>query len=64
MNKLSNEQRTQVLNALVEGNSLRSISRMLNVHRTTIMNLLKETGKKAQEILDSQLFSSITFLSL
>lgn len=55
MNKLSIEQQKQILNALVEGNSLRSISRMLNIHRTTIMNLLEEAGKKAQNILDSEL---------
>ncbi len=55
MNKLSQEKQIQILSALVEGNSLRSISRMLNIHRTTIMNLLEEAGKKAQEILDSQL---------
>ena len=35
MNKLSTEERKQVVAALVEGNSLRSTTRMTGVHRTT-----------------------------
>lgn len=55
MSKLSSDKQIQILSALVEGNSLRSVSRMLNIHRTTIMNVLEEAGKKAQNILDSEL---------
>ncbi|MGI8605370.1 MAG: IS1 family transposase [Verrucomicrobiales bacterium] len=44
MNKLSTEERTRVVAALVEGNSLRAITRMTGVHRTTIMKLLVDLG--------------------
>jgi IS1 family transposase len=45
MNKLSTEERTQVVAALVEGNSLRAITRMTGVHRTTVMKLLADLGR-------------------
>src|SRR5688572_12337294 len=45
MNKLNNEQRKQVVAALVEGNSLRAVTRMTGVHRTTIMKLLCDLGR-------------------
>jgi IS1 family transposase len=44
MNKLSIEKQVQVVAALVEGNSLRSVTRMTGVHRTTVMKLLVELG--------------------
>jgi len=44
MNKLTTQKRKQVVAALVEGNSLRSIVRMTGVHRTTIQNLLVQLG--------------------
>jgi IS1 family transposase len=44
MNKLSTEKQIQVVAALVEGNSLRSIVRMTGVHRTTIQDLLVKLG--------------------
>lgn len=44
MNKLSTEERMRVVAALVEGNSLRSVTRMTGVHRTTIMKLLADLG--------------------
>jgi IS1 family transposase len=44
MNKLSIEDRRRVVAALVEGNSLRSITRMTGIHRTTIMKLLADLG--------------------
>lgn len=44
MNKLSTEKRVQVVAALVEGNSLRSVVRMTGIHRTTIQNMLVEIG--------------------
>ena len=45
MNKLSNESQVRVVAALVEGNSLLSISRMTGIHRSTILNLLADLGK-------------------
>lgn len=44
MNKLSTAERTRVVAALVEGNSLRAVTRMTGIHRTTIMKLLADLG--------------------
>ena len=44
MNKLSTEERKRVVAALVEGNSLRAVTRMTGVHRTTIMKLQCDLG--------------------
>jgi IS1 family transposase len=44
MNTLSRDQQTAVVRALVEGNSLRSISRMTGVARATISALLRDLG--------------------
>jgi IS1 family transposase len=52
MNKLSIEERKQVVAALVEGNSLRSITRMTGVHRTTVMNLLCDLGRACSDYQD------------
>ncbi|MCH7965090.1 MAG: IS1 family transposase [Bacteroidetes bacterium] len=54
MNQLPIEKKIQVLNALVEGNSIRSIVRMLDVHKTTILRILNEVGELASEILDRE----------
>jgi hypothetical protein len=40
MNRLSSEQRVRVIAALVEGNSIRSTSRMTGVARNTVTTLL------------------------
>lgn len=55
MNKLSIEKQTLILQSLCEGNSIRSIERITNTHRDTIMRLLVVAGNKAQEIMDNQL---------
>lgn len=44
MNRLSTPKRIQVVAALVEGNSLRSVTRLTGVHRTTVQNLLVNLG--------------------
>lgn len=44
MNKLDRAKQIQIVAALVEGNSLRSVVRMTGVHRTTIQHLLVELG--------------------
>jgi IS1 family transposase len=49
MNKLSTEERKAVVAALVEGNSLRAVTRMTGVHRTTIMKLLCDLGRACSE---------------
>jgi IS1 family transposase len=58
MNKLSIEKQTLILQSLCEGNSIRSIERITDTHRDTIMRLLVTAGNKAQEIMDS------TFINL
>jgi len=54
-NHLPIEKKILVLSSLVEGNSIRSIERMTNVNRNTIMSLLVSTGAQAQEILDREM---------
>ena len=44
MNKLSIEQRAQILTMLVEGNSMRSVSRIANVSINTVTKLLVDAG--------------------
>ena len=45
MNKLSTEKRIQILNMLVEGSGLRSISRIMNVSINTVTKLLLDAGR-------------------
>lgn len=59
MNQLSTEERTKVVAALVEGNSLRSITRMTGVHRTTVMKLLADLGR-ACSIYQDRVFRGLT----
>tara|TARA_B100000315_G_C14565431_1_gene582677 strand:- start:312 stop:1136 length:825 start_codon:yes stop_codon:yes gene_type:complete len=54
MNILKMEKKKQVLNALVEGCSTRSISRMSDIDRGTVLRVLVEAGNKCQIIMDSQ----------
>jgi len=49
MNKLTPTKRAAVLSCLVEGNSIRSTSRLTGVANGTILRLLVETGKVAAE---------------
>lgn len=55
VNVLKQEKKIQVLNALIEGCSIRSIERMTGVHRDTIMRLGLEVGEKCQRVLDQKL---------
>lgn len=52
MNQLSTEKRVAILSALVEGNSLRSTSRMIGVSINTVTKLLVEAGKTAAKYQD------------
>jgi IS1 family transposase len=52
MNKLSNDERRQVVAALVEGNSIRSTSRMTGVARNTITKLLVDLGSACMRYHD------------
>jgi IS1 family transposase len=49
MNKLPTEKRAQIIRMLVEGNSLRSTSRMADVSINTVVKLLIDTGKACQQ---------------
>jgi IS1 family transposase len=49
MNKLQIEKKVQVINLLVEGNSLRATTRITGISRTTILKLLVEVGKACQQ---------------
>ena len=52
MNKLSTEERTRIVAALVEGNSMRAVSRMTGIARNTINKLLVDLGGACSEYQD------------
>ena len=49
MNRLPIEKQTQIIGMLVEGNSLRSISRLANVSINTVTKLLVDLGTACQK---------------
>lgn len=55
MNRLSMDRRTQIINCLVEGNSIRSTERMTDTHRDTIMRLLVQVGDGCQAIMNEEM---------
>ncbi|MFL5342127.1 MAG: transposase [Gemmataceae bacterium] len=55
MRTLSREQQLSVLSLLVEGNSLRSITRLTGIHRTSIMRLMSRVGAQLREFLDQRM---------
>lgn len=55
MNRLPIGRRAQIINCLVEGNSIRSTERMTNVHRDTVMRLLVEVGNGCATIMDQEM---------
>lgn len=55
MNRLSLSRRTQIIGALVEGNSIRSIERMTETHRDTIMRLMVEVGTGCEKIMSNEM---------
>jgi IS1 family transposase len=55
MNKLDNAMRARVVAALVEGNSIRAISRMTDVARNTVSKLLVDLGVACSEYLNKSL---------
>ena len=54
MNKLPRSTRTQILHMLVEGSSMRSISRITGVSINTVTKLLVDAGKACAEYHDKQ----------
>lgn len=55
MNVVPKERQIQVLSALVEGNSIRSVERMTGTHRDTIMRLLLRAGEGCARLLDEKM---------
>jgi IS1 family transposase len=54
-NILSKEKQIAVISALAEGNSIRSIERMTEIHRDTIMRLGVRVGERCHQILDQKM---------
>jgi hypothetical protein len=55
MNKLSTAKRVQILSALVEGNSLRSTTRMVGCSINTVTKLLVDLGHACAKYQDKAL---------
>lgn len=55
MNTLSNGLKTTAIQALIEGNSIRSTERMTGIHRDTIMRLLVRTGEECQRFMSDRI---------
>jgi IS1 family transposase len=55
MNRTPLARRTQVISALVEGNSIRSAERMTDTHRDTIMRLLVQVGAGCEKLMDERM---------
>lgn len=55
MNRVPAARRTQIINWLVEGNSIRSTERMTDTHRDTICRLLVEVGTGCAKLMDEQM---------
>lgn len=55
MNVLPLEKKIAVISALVEGNSIRSVSRITGVDRNTINSLLLRTGDRCAQIMDAHM---------
>jgi IS1 family transposase len=55
VNVLKHEKKLAVLSALVEGNSVRAVSRMTGVHKTTILRLIIDTGEWCEKVMDERM---------
>src|SRR5436190_23980856 len=55
MNRTPLARRTQIINCLVEGNSIRSTERMTDTHRDTIMRLLVKVGTGCAALANDQM---------
>jgi hypothetical protein len=55
MNRVPLGRRAQIINCLVEGNSIRSTERMTGTHRDTICRLLVEVGDGCARLMDEQM---------
>jgi IS1 family transposase len=57
MNRLSIEKKTQILQLLVEGNSLRSCSRIADVSFNTVLKLLPQIGNACEKFHDEKVIN-------
>ena len=55
MNLLPKEKQIQIINALVEGNSIRATARMVDVEHKTVMRVLLRTGERCSQILNERM---------
>lgn len=55
MNRLPLARQTQIIAGLVEGNSIRSMERMTNTHRDTIMRLMVRVGEGCAKLMDEEM---------
>jgi len=55
MNRLTTEKRAQIIGALVEGNSLRSVVRMTGAAMNTVLKLLADVGQACAQYQDETL---------
>jgi IS1 family transposase len=55
MNRVPLARRVQVINCLVEGNSIRILERMTGTHRDTICRLLVEVGNGCANLMNEQM---------
>ena len=55
MNRVPLARRAQIINCLVEGNSIRSTERMTDTHRDTVMRLLVQVGDGCAKLMDEQM---------
>jgi transposase len=54
-NTLEDMRRAQIIAALVEGNSIRSVERMTGIHRDTIMCLMVRVGEGCAAVMDREM---------
>lgn len=55
MNVLPSEKQIQIVNALVEGNSIRATARMVGVEHKTVMRVLLRVGDRCGQILNERM---------
>lgn len=55
MNRTPLARRTQIINCLVEGNSIRSTERLTNTHRDTVMRLMVQVGEGCAKVMNEEM---------
>jgi hypothetical protein len=55
MNCLNLARRTQIINCLVEGNSILSAERLTDTHHATVMRLMVQVGDGCAKLMDEQM---------